>query len=148
MMETSEKQTFTCHVFRCLVFKCLVFKWQSEYQTEFSRVFKWHLNTGPFSNWIGFDHSNTKLVVWYSDLHCTPNIVTLSKEPSCLAKHRSELNDFPYPVLQGPNLGRIFFLVNTDCYSQPKIKMNLIVVISTNIYFNKRFFLIQLLPLG
>ena len=52
-----------------------LYKWWS----EFSWVFKWHLNTGPFSYRAIFDHLNTRMV-WYSDPHC---IQKLSKtEPA------------------------------------------------------------------
>ena len=46
-MEILEKQTFTSPVFRCSVFK-----WWS----EFSPVFKWHLNNGPFGYRTTFNH--------------------------------------------------------------------------------------------
>ena len=46
-----------------------VFKWCSEYWTKFCQVFKWHSNTGLFSNQTAFDHLNNRLV-YNSDPSC------------------------------------------------------------------------------
>ena len=76
ILETSEKQTFTC-----LLFRCPIFQWWSEYWTKISPVFKWHLNTKLFGDWTTFDLLNTGLVL-YSDPHCNENFFLPESEVS------------------------------------------------------------------